>query len=278
MRIGLLTQGKATDTPAQAWLQDADHSVDRFHSLVELKTCLVRETFDLVLVDDALLGAKGAEQVSHLLSLPGGLVSLIVFNGSDDETRLSSVLYAGAEDFLLRDIGQQSFLARISAVLRRLHPALHRGEVDLICTPYRVDLNARRVFLRDALVPLTDKEFELALYLFRNPGRLLSRGHLLDTVWRRSGATDSRTIDTHISRLRNKLAFGTENGYRLIASYGTGYRLERLAPEPDEHLRAPSCHHTQLPALGAGASRARNWPIAAIRGHAASRRPGHMGE
>ena len=75
---------------------------------------------------------------------------------------------------------------------------------------------------------ITQKEFELSAYLLNNIGRLLSREHLLENIWNRSPDVNTRTIDTHISRIRNKLNLNKENGWNLKAIYQHGYRLERI--------------------------------------------------
>ena len=83
---------------------------------------------------------------------------------------------------------------------------------------------------------MTDKEFELAAFLFRNLGRLLSRGHLLEAVWGRNPDLATRTVDTHISRVRSKLNLRPENGFRLTPTYNFGYRLERIDPSESPSL------------------------------------------
>jgi DNA-binding winged helix-turn-helix (wHTH) protein len=74
---------------------------------------------------------------------------------------------------------------------------------------------------------LTRKEYELALFLFANEGRLVSRGHLLDMVWRRRASAESRTLDSHVSRVRRNLLLDRRRGFELVAVYGSGYRLDR---------------------------------------------------
>jgi DNA-binding response OmpR family regulator len=77
-------------------------------------------------------------------------------------------------------------------------------------------------------VDLTQKDFDLAVFLFRNVGNLVSRGHILESVWGRSPDLNTRTVDTHVSRLRSKLGLVPEHGWRLTAVYQHGYRLEAV--------------------------------------------------
>ena len=76
-----------------------------------------------------------------------------------------------------------------------------------------------------------NREYELALFMFRNAGRLLSRAHLREAVWGQGPDASSRSLDTHISRLRTKLDLRPRNGFLLSAIYGLGYRLEAIDSE-----------------------------------------------
>ena len=82
--------------------------------------------------------------------------------------------------------------------------------------------------MNGAVVDLTPKEFELAALLFRNLGRLMSRGHLQEAVWGRTGDLATRTVDTHISQVRKKLDLRGESGFRVTSVYNYGYRLEQI--------------------------------------------------
>ena len=78
-----------------------------------------------------------------------------------------------------------------------------------------------------ARIELTDKEYALAEFLFLNAGRLVSRQHLLEAVWGLQAKTATRTVDTHMSRLRSKLGLAGGHGWRLASVHQFGYRLER---------------------------------------------------
>jgi DNA-binding response OmpR family regulator len=87
-------------------------------------------------------------------------------------------------------------------------------------------------------VDLTAKDFDLSVLFLRNVGRLLSRGHIRETVWGPNAVVTSRTLDTHVSRIRNKLGLTPEHGWRLGAVYRYGYRLEQLDPAAAERARS----------------------------------------
>jgi two-component system response regulator RegX3 len=97
--------------------------------------------------------------------------------------------------------------------------------------PFRIDRVNRTVEAGDKKVELTQKECDLTVFLFKNVGRVLSRGHILESVWGRNPDINTRTVDTHISRIRSKLGIAPEIGWRLSSIYQHGYRLERLEAE-----------------------------------------------
>jgi two-component system response regulator RegX3 len=83
-----------------------------------------------------------------------------------------------------------------------------------------------------ALQAGAEKEFDLTVYLFQSPGKLLSRDHLLNKIWGINAEVDTRTVDTHVSRLRKKLGLDGSRGWKLVPVYGVGYRFERLDGAP----------------------------------------------
>jgi two-component system response regulator RegX3 len=133
-------------------------------------------------------------------------------------------LSSGADDYVSKPAKKAEFRARIAAVLRR-----HGAEAEKMDTPvlgvYIFDLLRRVASIAGRAVELTNREFDLALYLFRRQGRIVSRNSLLEDVWNLSADVSTRTVDTHISRLRKKLELDDQHGWRLASIYQHGYRL-----------------------------------------------------
>ena len=145
----------------------------------------------------------------------------------DDETDIVTALEAGADDYMIKPVKQMEMLARINALGRRSLAQDDQKQI-LEVPPFTLDPVARTVERNGDNIEMTYKEFDLAMFLFRNIGRIMSRGHILENVWGRNPDINTRTVDTHISRLRNKLGLNKENGWKLSAIYQHGYRLEKL--------------------------------------------------
>jgi DNA-binding response OmpR family regulator len=143
------------------------------------------------------------------------------------ETDIITVLNAGADDYVTKPVNGSLLLARVTTLLRRSY----RQEAPLARQAfgdYLFDLQEGRLFLRGEPVPLSIKEFQVALLFFRNLSRPLSRSHLIESVWKHSSDIPSRTLDTHVSAVRVKLDLRPQNGYCIVPIYGYGYRLEKL--------------------------------------------------
>jgi DNA-binding response OmpR family regulator len=117
---------------------------------------------------------------------------------------------------------------RIRVLVARAMPDKLRGPT-LDFGRYAFDVRGARLQCGGQAVTLTQKEFDLALLFFRNLGRPLSRATIHEAVWPKDAEFSSRTMDTHVSRVRSKLGLKPENGYRLSPVYSYGYQLEQLA-------------------------------------------------
>lgn len=229
MRIALLEDDPAQAETLAAWLTAAGHDTHVFGLGRDLLRHAGRESFDTFLIDWMLPDQSGHE-VLRCLRQERAIAAPVVFVTSRDaEEDIVAGLDAGADDYMVKPLRRLELLSRLEAVWRRANARSALPQlVDV--PPYRIDLELRRV-LRDGMPVenLTEKEFALALFLFQNLGRLLSRGHLLEAIWGLSANIPTRTLDTHISRVRKKLDLHPANGFRLVPAYNYGYRLERTS-------------------------------------------------
>lgn len=229
MRIALLEDDEMTAKLVSVWLSGAGHTVHHFAMGASLLQALQRDSFDLLLLDWVLPDIQGDEVLQRVRGNLGWDVPVIFMTQKDSQDDIVRGLELGADDYMTKPVTASELLARINAVVRRFKPEAREQILD--CGPYRIDLRARTVTCNGEPVVLTQKEFDLAAFIFRNVGRLVSRGHILESVWGRNASVTTRTVDIHMSRLRRKLGLGEISGWRLSAIYNHGYRLEPPSSE-----------------------------------------------
>lgn len=227
MRAALLEDDEEIARTLSAWLTGAGHQVVHYRDGTALLGAERRESFDVYLLDWSVPGASGEAVLRELRGERKVDVPVLFVTARDSEEDVASILAAGADDFLVKPIRRRELLARIDAVSRRRSPPAPAGTLRI--GSYEVDLAAREVRLDGSRVDLTDKEFELASFLFARADGLVSKGHVAQSVWGHNEAVVSRTVDVHVSNLRRKLKLGPERGVRLVTIYGYGYRLEAVA-------------------------------------------------
>jgi DNA-binding response OmpR family regulator len=208
-------------------IKEAGFQGTGFSRAKALLSALRRETYDLMVLDWHLPDHSGVEVIrwAHQNLTPPPPI-LLLTSRSDDADVVEG-LGAGADDFLTKPASKAVLTARIHALLRRTYGAV---EAPAIETHGSVVLNATSgvATVGGKPVSLTAKEFAVALILFRNLNRALSRSYLLDSVWGCDPDLSSRTLDMHISRVRSKLNLRPDEGFRLTPVYSYGYRLERI--------------------------------------------------
>lgn len=229
MNIAFLEDDPSIASTVMEWLESAGHEVTWFRKGRDCLRAMAEERFDLCLFDWMVPDMTGPEVMSNL-KLKGTMPPIIFLTGRDAEEDVVSVIQAGADDYLVKPSTRGVLIARLHAVARRCAANLRPDPVQDFGNIV-VDFGNRRFSLNGAPVKMTEKEIELALYLFTRIGQLLPRGHLIQVVWGSSPDIDTRTVDVHISHLRSKLGLLPENGWRLTSVYRQGYRLERVEEE-----------------------------------------------
>ncbi|WP_369324888.1 response regulator transcription factor [Burkholderia cepacia] len=194
------------------------------HAIRHLENAVV----DLLILDWQVPGLSGFEVLKWTRERIGGRLPILFLTSRVRDDEIFSAINAGADDYMVKPINQFELLARASALLRRAYHSGGAPQDALDIGGYRIDTKARTVLLHGEHVRLTPREFDLAVLLFRNLGRIMPRDALILSLWGRDMTGVSRSLDTHIYRLRMKMALQPSNGVRLSAVYTLGYRLEAI--------------------------------------------------
>ncbi len=226
MRIAILEDDPDQLTLIKRWVGEDGHDVHAFTDGRETMKQAGRESFDLFILDWQVPDVSGADVLKWLRANVSKSVPVLFVTVRDSEQDIVFALEQGADDYMVKPVRRQELIARLRALLRRAYPREEQKQLSF--PPFEIDIQRGEVRKDGAKVDLTPKEFELTVTLFRNLGRLMSRGHLQETVWGRSGDLATRTVDTHVSQVRKKLDLRPESGYRVVPIYNYGYRLERL--------------------------------------------------
>lgn len=209
-------------------IEEQGHIAIGYNDGNTLSQALVRETFDLVILDWNIPGRDGLETLKWMQTALPERPPVIMMTNRTAKKDVSDALNSGADDYITKPEDRDVVAARINALLRRSTPA---GSFDRQAQygKYLLDRIEQTVSYDGETVPLTAKEFELADLFFRNRDRTLSRNYIMQTIWRTTAALATRTLDMHISRVRSKLQLQPENGFRIFTVFGYGYRLETIS-------------------------------------------------
>ena len=152
---------------------------------------------------------------------------IIMLSAKNEEFDRLLALELGADDYITKPFSAREVVARIKAVLRRLHDLTEeKSSTHLAVDNLAIDMNAYQVKLNGEVVACTPKEIEILWTLASNPGMVFSREHLLQSIWGYDYLGDTRAVDSHIKRIRAKLC-SQNNGWDIRTVWGVGYRFER---------------------------------------------------
>lgn len=239
MRIAILEEDPTQCDMLRWLLETAGHKCHPFGTWKTFQTGLYRDSFDLIVLEWMLPDQSGAHIVHwirHTLHLS---VPVLCISAHTDEETAVEALNSGADEFMCKPIRRNELVARVNALLRRAYPELNTHDVFHIAgMEFHPKLST--IVCRDTPQVFTQKEFDLALLLFQHLDKSISRSHIQEQVWGRGSDVPSRTLDTHISRVRTKLGLKPDNGFQLTPVYGFGYKLEKVANKEPKHAARPS--------------------------------------
>ncbi|WP_157221175.1 response regulator transcription factor [Flavisphingomonas formosensis] len=227
MRIAILDDEPTLASHVEKIITAAGHVCQVFHSGRRLVNVLHHETFDLLLLDWNVPDLSGIAVLRWMREHLEGHPPVLLLTSRTSEEDIVEGLRMGADDYVLKPVQAAVLLARIEAVLRRAYPSPRVGSIERF-DDYLFDTGEESIEWAGRRIAMTSKEFLLALLLFRNQHRALSRAYIFEALWGRNPDLPTRTLDAHISKVRSKLNLRPDNGYKLVPVYAYGYRLEKL--------------------------------------------------
>lgn len=182
---------------------------------------------DLVILDLMLPYVDGLEVCRHLRNQGG--VPILMLTAKDAEHDRVLGLESGADDYVTKPFSPRELVARVRAILRRARDQGGHAETALACGHLALDATTHEVRLGDRLIDLTAKEFDLLRLLMSHPNQVFTRDFLLEHIWGYEYVGSTRTVDMHMSRLREKIEDDPDAPRFIVTVRGVGYKLKQDA-------------------------------------------------
>ena len=182
--------------------------------------------FDIILLDVMMPKKDGFDVCRQVRTFSNVPIIMITARGEDYEKIMG--LEIGADDYIVKPFSPGEIIARINAILRRITPKNDESTKIFIHDNLEIDLNNFTVKINDEIISLTKKEIEILWTLATNQNKVFTRENLLDLIWGFDYFGESRTVDTHIKRLRAKLDNYKHKKWNIKTIWGVGYKFDIL--------------------------------------------------
>lgn len=202
-------------------LRKAGHTIVESGDGQEALDIALKQPFDVLIIDWMLPHVSGIEIVQKLRTQHVDSV-MIMLTARDDETDILYAFDQGVDDYVTKPFSPRELLARVNAHMKRQSKRMEKG---LEIGELRINLKRREALLKDELLTLTKKEFDLLEYFVSNKNIVLSRDAILNDIWGFDYDGDTRIVDVHVFKLRTKLQ---GSNVHIKSSRGVGYLLEEL--------------------------------------------------
>lgn len=192
------------------------------YSGTEGKLLFEQAQMDLILLDLMLPGMNGEEflqQIRHNANIP-----VIVISAKNDQDTKLELLTSGADDYMTKPFDVKELLARVRIQLRHAIKNSEDNKTELHYKNISINIDTRDVKINDYLIHLTGREYAILLLFLENPQKVFSRANIYESVWDEPYFDSDKTINMHISNLRNKLNFRETNYIKTI--WGIGFKFD----------------------------------------------------
>lgn len=183
------------------------------------------QSFDLIILDLMLPKRDGFDILKNVSD--SKQIPILIVSAKSDETYIIKGLNLGANDYITKPFGMGELVARVNSHLKTYDRFNNNSKKKLIAVgALSIDKEDRRVFVEESEVFLTQKEFDLLLFLVENPNRVFSKEELFERVWGYDALSDTTTITVHIARIREKIEIKSKGLQYLETVWGAGYRFK----------------------------------------------------
>lgn len=208
------------------YLTGEGYEVIKAYDGVEALNKMRQNLPDLVVLDIMLPGLDGFEVCKQIRT--ESTVPILMVTAKDSDVDKIVGLEIGADDYIPKPFNPRELVARVKAILRRTYRQDYQPHSQTVTIKYKdlsIDTERRRATIGNRMLKLTMKEFDLLLFLVRNPGHVYSRDHLLDFVWGQDSFVGARTVDVHIRRLREQIETDASQPQYIKTVWGVGYKF-----------------------------------------------------
>ena len=207
------------------WLHSEGHEVVSVPQGAQALEAIRTARFDLAVLDWSVPDISGEEVLRRVREQDANFPVMFA-TANEREQEVAHILALGADDYLVKPLRRIEFLARLNALARRAAVGSASAADSLV--PYELHRDPRAISVEGRVVRMSARMTDLAFHLFEKRGELVTRKEIFRRVWGLSKTLESRTIDTFVSRLRTALELDGRHGWRIVAVYQHGYRLEKV--------------------------------------------------
>lgn len=224
-KILIIEDDKSIAEIEKDYLEMSGYSVSVAHNGESGMQRLNNERFDLVLLDLMLPGADGFSVLNAFTEERD--FSVIVVSARDEEFSKIKALGLGADDYMTKPVSMGELVARVNRQIKNYEKFGKNSDGFLILRDLEISEAQRKVIVRGREVFLKQKEFDLLLFLVKNPDRVYSKEQLFEKIWGMDAISDASTVTVHVARIREKIEENVQKPEYIQTVWGVGYKVKR---------------------------------------------------